>query len=361
MKSSTAAKVRRALLKPLLRRKGAPARANRVQLAFRDLEARANASASLRQLAEVAKHSKYDANDVGNLDGVAARISLAHALHVARRLSFQEYLFILHAASEALFFGRMNSGTYPELRRLAKKMQSVEEAHGLTKDEYWRKSDAPPEYRALAKRWDRAARAREAEVLHELDASKIAHALFNNDPRDFDRLRERGRRAYFHKDETVAALNDAILRYEVEAKAAARAKAYTAAVVLLGAAVEGMLIVRCLNSRRKAAQVAAALPRGKRPKEESAPSTWRFETLIEVCLRAGWLPAVDLRSVTVLPVGLAHTIRQMRNFVHPGKAATERPWIEVDAFDFADAEGIFAALFATIHGRKATTRMATRP
>ena len=52
---------------------------------------------------------------------------------------------------------------------------------------------------------------------------------------------------------------------------------------------------------------------------------------------------------------LYHTIRQMRNFVHPGKAATERPWIEVDAFDFADAEGIFTALFATINGRKATT------
>jgi hypothetical protein len=270
------------------------------------------------------------------------------------------YLFF-HAASESLFVGRMNSGTYAELRRLAKKMQAVEAAHGLTKDEYWRNSDAPPEYRALAKRWERAARAREAEVLRELDAGKIAHALFNNDPRDFDRLRERGRRAFFHRGETVAALNDAILRYEVEAKAAAGAKAYTAAVVLLGAAVEGMLIVRCLNSRRKAAQVAAALPRGKRPKEGSVPSSWRFETLIEVSLRAGWLPPVDLRSVTVLPVGLAHTIRQMRNFVHPGKAATERPWIEVDAFDFADAEDIFAALFATIHGRKATTRMATRP
>jgi hypothetical protein len=358
MKSSTAARVRRALLRPLLRRKAAPAGAKRVQVAFRDLEARANASAALRQLAEIAKHSKYDPSEVNNLDAVAARISLAHALHVARRLSFQEYLFILDAASEALFIGRMDSGTYPELRRLAKKMQAVEAAHGLTKDEYWRNSDAPPEYRALAKKWDRAARDCEAGVLHELDASKRAHALFNNDPREFDRLRERGRRAFFHKDETVAALNDTILRYEGEAKAAAGAKAYTAAVILLGAAVEGMLIVRCLNSRRKARQVATELPRAKRPKEGSAPSSWRFETLIEVCLQAGWLPAVDLRSVSVLPDGLAHTIRQMRNFVHPGKAATERPWIEVDAFDFADAECIFTALFATIHGRKATTRMA---
>ena len=152
----------------------------------------------------------------------------------------------------------------------------------------------------------------------------------------------------FHKEEHVDALRDIVLRYEDDARRAASAKAFSAAVTLLGAGVEGLLVLRCLRSRKKAARVSQNLSRRLRPRKGDDPMTWKFESLIEVCLRAGWLPPIETASLHLDSAGLAHLLRLMRNHVHPGKRAREKPWVETDDREYDDAEAIYQILLSTL-------------
>jgi hypothetical protein len=146
----------------------------------------------------------------------------------------------------------------------------------------------------------------------------------------------------------VHAIRDVVLRYEQDARRAASAKAYSAAVTSLGAGVEGLLLLRCLRSKAKAARVAERLPKRLRPRFTDDPTTWTFESLIEVSLRAEWLLPVETSVAQYSSVGLAHLLRRMRNHVHPGKQARERPWCETDERDYQDADAIYVVLLFTL-------------
>lgn len=115
--------------------------------------------------------------------------------------------------------------------------------------------------------------------------------------------------------------------------------------------------MRCLRSLKKAQSVAGALAKSKRPRKIENPEQWTFDTLIEICLAARWLPTVSTDSTKIRPDELAHVLRQMRNYVHPGKVATQRPWIEVDEHDYAEAEVIYTTLFATLSRGKYLKRL----
>jgi hypothetical protein len=78
------------------------------------------------------------------------------------------------------------------------------------------------------------------------------------------------------------------------------------------------------------------------------PIAWHFETLIEVCYIAGWLPQFETDTIQFNSAGLAHLIRQLRNNVHPGRHLRERPWSEIEERDFKDAEAIYTILFNTL-------------
>jgi len=73
--------------------------------------------------------------------------------------------------------------------------------------------------------------------------------LCESDTEEFDRLRERGRRSVFHKVERIRVLKDVVVRHEEEASRAASAKAYAAGVILIGAALEGLLLLTALDFR----------------------------------------------------------------------------------------------------------------
>jgi hypothetical protein len=167
---------------------------------------------------------------------------------------------------------------------------------------------------------------------------------------EFKRLRERGRRSVFHRDELASSIRDIVVRYEEDARKAAFAGAYSAAVTLLGAGIEGLLILRCLRSNQKALRIAQELPKPLRSRARNLedPSRWTFEVLIEVCLKAGWLRPVSTEIADFDTAGLAHLLRSMRNHVHPGKHARERPWLETDERDYKDAEAIYVALLSTL-------------
>jgi hypothetical protein len=337
------------LLRPLSRRRTSPANLTKIENAFRELEERAVASSLLPELVAQsrlarASRSKDDWKDAGT---AKSRIKLAFTLYLARRISFQEYVFMVSQAAESVHEGRILGRIYPELERLSSAMRQVEKKHGLNADEFWPAGDEPPEYARLSMKWEKTADKLLVETLEELGARDVSD-LYKRDRAEFDRLRERGRRSFFHKDELVPALTDTVRRYEVEAQAAARASAFTAAVSMLGAAMEGLLLLRCLRAKTKAIHAARSLPPKLRPRDPNAFTRWTLENLIQVCLHAGWLPRIDTPTLSIRPDGLADLLRRMRNQIHPGRVCSERPWIEANRREFDDAEVIYATLYATV-------------
>jgi hypothetical protein len=266
-------------------------------------------------------------------------------LYVSRRISTQEYVFFAGSPVEGLSESRVLND--PELKSIIEAIEQVQKQHGLSDDEYWPLGGGPEEYRRLSDSFDDVCERRLLGALQEFGLNDLAE-LKEHHPDEFDRLRERGRRSVFHRAEHVHAIRDVVLRYEQDARRAASAKAYSAAVTSLGAGVEGLLLLRCLRSKAKAARVAERLPKRLRPRFTDDPTTWAFESLIEVCLRAEWLLPVETSVAQYSSGGLAHLLRTMRNHVHPGKQARERPWCETDERDYQDADAIYVVLLCTL-------------
>jgi hypothetical protein len=236
-----------------------------------------------------------------------------------------------------------------ELEPIMQKIREIEKKHGLKEDEYWPIGEGPKEYIKLNKKWEEAYHSKFIKILREFSLDDIADMMLNDEDK-FDQLRERGRRAVFHRNETVPVIRDIVVRYEEDARRAASVNAYSAAVTSLGAAIEGLLILRCLKSPSKANRIAGQLPARIRPRASfrSDPTMWHFETLIEVCFKAGWLPSFETSTARFNSAGLAHVIRLLRNHVHPGRHFRERPWSEMDNRDFNDAEAIYTVLFKAL-------------
>lgn len=348
MKQSSA-DVRRYLLKPLVHRRTSPAQHKKIEVALRELQERAAASSVLPELATQQKLARENRQKNHWEDPITAKscIDSAFVMYLARRISLQEYVFMVAHYVEGVHEGRIASKTYPELEQISLGMRNIEQEHGLGPNEYWQTRDAPPEYRQLSSEWSAAADRRLTETMNELEGHEVA-SLFASNKGEFERLRERGRRSFFHKDELIPALVDTVKRYELEAKAAAQAKAFTAAVTMLGAAMEGLLLLRCLRSKTKAIQSAKVLPSKLRPKDPGSLTRWSFDNLIQVCLHAGWLPLIETTTLSIKPDGLAQLLKQMRNQVHPGRACSDRPWIEAAQREFDDAELIYATLYAVV-------------
>ncbi len=185
------------------------------------------------------------------------------------------------------------------------------------------------------------------EALREFKLDELAELKASN-PKDFDRLRELGRRSIFHTDELALALRDVVVRCERDGRRAAQAGAYSAAITALGAGVEGLLLLRCLRSPHKAVRVAKSLPARARPRKLDDSTSWTFDNLIAVCLAARWLPPIDTSVASYNSAGLAHLLRNMRNYVHPGRYARERPWTEPDELEYRDAEAIYVLMLAAV-------------
>lgn len=346
---STDPTIRRVLLKPLVRRRASPAKMAKLDKAFHALEERAAADEMLPEYVAAQEQIRAD-NPKGywkDPEIAKFRIEFAAAMYLARKLSLQEYAFMVAHVAEGVHDARIQEGAYPELIELSESMRQIEYAHGLKPEEYWPTSEAPSDYLAVNTQWNNADTERFNQTLQELEGQFIT-ALFQKDQDEYERLRERGRRSFFHKNEFKHALIDTIKRYEREAAASAEAGAFTAAVTLLGAAAEGLLLLRCLRSHKKASEVAATLPAKKRPRKPGEPATWSFDNLIRVCLAAGWLPTIETATLAIRPDGLANLLRRLRNYIHPGNVCTVRPWVEAERRDFEDVEIIYATLFATV-------------
>jgi hypothetical protein len=99
-----------------------------------------------------------------------------------------------------------------------------------------------------------------------------------------------------------------------EAQRCVHVEAYTAAVIMMGSALEGLLLARAQLSAFTAYQSSKA-PRDKTGKSH-AIHDWNLSTLIDVAADVGWIK-VDRSK-------FSHALRDSRNVVHPWQAVMTR-------------------------------------
>lgn len=334
------------LLTPLVRRSTGLSAEAQLRKLLGEFELRARVDDFIPELASELRRAleKKEPATGGYRDLAATKIRLAAALYLGRRISLAEYVFtVAHAVDSAHELSQSNE----RLNEISAEMERIERAHGLAKDEYWPIDEAPEEYRQLNRLWEEVSASQRQKAFDELEGREAA-AILRRDPNEFDRLRERGRRAYFEREQLPEILVDTVIRYEREASAAASAGAYTAAITMIGAALEGMLLLKCLKSPKKLSSVLAALPTKERPNKPGSPERWTLDELIIVCHAAGWLPEIHAKSLVIHPAGLAQRLRGIRNHVHPGKVSKERPWIAAEARDYEEANNFYKTLYARV-------------
>jgi hypothetical protein len=338
------------MLNPLVRRSQQIAERKAVHDALCRLDDRALGEDLIIQLRDVLSSAHSDKATKAWKDPVRAAklVALARALYNSRRISTQHYVLFAVSPVEGVHEGRWLDGHYEdELGPISRAIDMLQKEHGLEPDEFWAHGEGPEEYTRLNNQFEAVLDTKFLKVLREFSLDDLAD-LKERTPLEFEQLRERGRRSVFHRDEDALAIRDIVVRCEEDARRAASVKAYSAAVTSLGAGVEGLLLLRCLRSRQKARRTANKLPKRLRPRFPDDPTRWTFETLIEVCLKAGWLPPVETAVAQYNTGGLAHLLRLMRNYVHPGKYAREKPWSKTDEREYQDADAIYIVLLSTL-------------
>jgi len=96
-----------------------------------------------------------------------------------------------------------------------------------------------------------------------------------------------------------------------EAQRCQFARAYLAAVIVMGSILEALLLARCLKDHGLACRSVFA-PKDRRGRS-LAVHEWSLSTLIDVSLECGWLKTDR--------ANFSHALRQSRNIVHPFEQA----------------------------------------
>ena len=110
-------------------------------------------------------------------------------------------------------------------------------------------------------------------------------------------------------------LQKIIVRYHREAEKCASVRAYYAACIMIGAALEAMLLQICEVFEDEVAEAVLKLAR----KLKRSIERWGLGDLIGVAVAFGWLPT--RRGIASAEPGigeLAHLIQRLRNLSHPG-------------------------------------------
>jgi hypothetical protein len=258
-------------------------------------------------------------------------IEFNRLLYKSRRISWARYIFSVSIAVEGVHDENwMRALRETPLKELDTEIQALEEAGEEDSDRY----------RDLQEQYDAASDTRFVLTFRDLGATDVAE-IIARDRAFYEELRERGRRGLHHTGSYETALRDVVDEIYAEALSSAGAQNYRAGVTLLGAALEGLLLMRCIRSPKRPRKIADALPRRLRSRATGDLKTWTFEVLIEVTDRAGWLARMQGRRTEYSPSGLAHSIRTMRNWIHPAREAADRPWEGVFEADYNVAHALY--------------------
>lgn len=100
-----------------------------------------------------------------------------------------------------------------------------------------------------------------------------------------------------------------------EAQRCVDAKAYLAAIIIMGSLLEGMLL-GALQRRPVEANRASASPKDSRTNAVKPFRDWKLAEMIEVAHELGWL-GLDVKK-------FSHALREFRNLVHPHEQLATR-------------------------------------
>lgn len=115
------------------------------------------------------------------------------------------------------------------------------------------------------------------------------------------------------------------LLYDREAKKCAKGRAYLAACVMQGAALEASLHAMCFLYPEELKRTAV-YKRKKFRRKRSKALDFKYYELINIADELSWFPSKKITwgKRTTL-AGFAHELRKLRNYVHPSVWAPERP------------------------------------
>ncbi|MHB1313619.1 MAG: hypothetical protein ACYC3L_16495 [Gemmatimonadaceae bacterium] len=271
-----------------------------------------------------------------------AFIQLARGLLQSRRMAWAHYVFSVGSTVENVNDGRLDDGEYAsELAQVLMQLRARGETAGDGDDGDQADHDFA---RILDAKLDL--------LWTELDATDVGE-VWRSRPTEYNELRERGRRYVHHRNRPAQALRDVVDESYAAATSAAKHRNSRAAVTLLGASLEGLFLLRCLNSKAKAMAVSRALPRRLRKRVGDDMMSWSFEILIEVCSRAGWLPFLLTETDAYDTKELAHSLRNMRNWIHPAREAVSHPWQGVFQPDYELAHALHTLVVTALRRPRA--------
>lgn len=138
--------------------------------------------------------------------------------------------------------------------------------------------------------------------------------------------------------EEFSLLSKIAIRYEREALKCASIRAYYAACIMLGAALEAILIQMCDLFKGETKEAISRLE--KKPKGH--PVRWGLDDLIKVAVEAGWLPRKRGSNSDEPGAGeLIHLVRRLRDLSHPGRHLRELEEAPIRANAFRASYGVY--------------------
>ena len=269
-------------------------------------------------------------------------IEVVKALRLANRLSFPEYVAQASFWAGRIHEGRMESGFYAaELEPIENAIQQVENDYGLESGEFWYRNQGPLEWQELNRRFDIKSETLRIDVLREFHLEDLAD-LSETDPARFDELYRVGFPSSVTKPADEARLEALLVRYRRESSAAEASQAFYSAAATRGAALEALLLLRCIREPDRVTEALENLPARGRLRNE--PFGWTLGQLIFVAHAAGWLPSIAVEGSTVETRRLAESIKHLRNLLHPGRHLRESAGFELDEENLYDARTALVVL-----------------
>lgn len=282
---------------------------------------------------------KLDFDDMSSVEERAKHyLDVAEARFRAGEISEQERAFHRRYALENLVHeSRWLNGYYEDvLEPISASIKQLQSEHGLADDEYWPTGEGPPEYAELNAAYERQLDSKLVEIFREFGADDLA-ALFLSDRESFDSHTELGRKSIFVDDE-VARLNELANGYELEVEFSKGGEAYLSASIMLCAAIEARLLIKCLSNEQRARDAACELGLTNKVLKSKNPIAWKLETLIEISAQAGWIPNVETERFVFSGKAIAHMLREVRNRVHPHVQIKKKLGLSFGREQFKDVE-----------------------
>jgi len=295
------------------------------------------------EAAELAEALKEDRSQRKDPEAVRRWLRLVRSLRAAGRITKAQYVCYAGSRLEGVWSDRFFAGAYTEhLRAVQDAMEAIERREGLQRGHYWARGDEPEDYRALNEEYERIHDAQLVEVMREFGEGELAD-LLAKDRSAYDTLREAGRRSVFEAENLAVAIRSSVDAYEAESDRAGAVSAWLAAAIMLGAAAEARLLLRCVLAPEAAARARDAIARQVRPKR-SDPTAWTLEQLIHVAAEAGWIATVEDDEIVVFVDRLLQQLRLTRNLIHPGRYVQDWPHVTLDDAVYLDAQAAYTAL-----------------